>query len=83
MNNKQSETEYVDIARYIKAREDSMREILSFHIDPHLAKKECEAVIDGTINYLWRNGFGEHEIDILVRDMMNMITVKEMRKWSS
>lgn len=74
---------YIDIAQYISSQESRMREILSFHIDSHLAKKECQAVIDGTVQYLWRNGFGEQEIDILVRDMMNMIMVKDVKRWNN
>ena len=84
LNNKQSETNYIDIAQYIAAQESRIKEALNFHVDYALMKKECEAIIDGTVNYLWRNGFGEQEIDVLLRDMMKMGNRKEvLRTWSS
>lgn len=71
---------YVDIAQYIKKQEESIKEALNFHVDYRLMKKECEAIIGGTVDYLWRNGFGEAEIDVLVRDMVNMVNGREVEK---
>jgi len=61
---------YIDIAQYIKKQEESIKEALNFHVDYRLMKKECQAVIDGTVQYLWNNGFGEVEIDLLIKDML-------------
>ncbi len=83
MNNKPSETNYIDIAQYIKAQEQTIRDINDFHIDEKLRKKECSAVIDGTVQYLWRNGFGEYEIDLLLKEMLAMANVREVAKWIS
>ena len=76
-----SETNYVYIARYIKEQESRMKEINEFHIDEILRSKECAAIIDGTAQYLWRNGFGEYEIDLLIKDMVIIANEKEIRKW--
>lgn len=75
---------YIDIAKYIATQESRIREAMNFHIDYKLMKKECQAVIDGTVQYLWNNGFGEVEIDVLLKDMIGMVNGKEVeRGWSS
>jgi len=76
-----NETNYVDIAKYLKEQEARIKEVNEFHIDENLRLKECAAIVDGTINYLWRNGFGEYEIDLLIKDMLKLANEREIRKW--